>query len=440
MLLLAESRDSGISFSDGLAFAAIVLTIVLLVLDKAGKLKGPILFWLLALAALMTMPLVFGNAWVAGAPNRTVRAFRVVFLLCSAGAGYAALSAWIAIGPEFGPESASSSVTSAGVGRAAPQSEGDHPIPIAPPIAGEGPANRAILPKPARAPTAEEIAAAVAEKTRIRDSFSREMDRPINSMYVILYLSRHLTPDAVIGIAGAIEIFDAPDEHKPGLFFGFRPGTQDWTEIPGNRKTILKGIRSEVWTFPRTSDANTKASILDNFLACRFDYLDRLEAGAASMKLPFQTVGGLDRAAILFKGSRQLIDLFSSIRIVVNDFVILEIDRKDIVNWSAPPPPMTGRVIRGEIDPNTGQIKSQEIVKETPLILNNEMPDGFRDFSYFTALFVPDRAQKPAPLNNTVAVNLAEAKIEIHRVTNGRLPSQDGSMWILPGQHGWLPR
>jgi hypothetical protein len=289
-------------------------------------------------------------------------------------------------------------------------------------------------------PTAQEIATAVAEETRVRDLFSREVDKPIISMYVILSLSNHLTPDAVSGIAGAFEIFDGRDENKPGLHFGFRPGAQESTEIPGNKKTTLNGIRSEVWTFPRTSDANTMASILDNFLVCRFDYLDRLEAGVASMKLPFQTVGELDRAVMLFKSSRQLIDYFSRIRIVVNDFVISELDRKDIINWSAPPPVMIGRVTRGEIDPNTGQIKNQEIVKETPISLKHEMPDGFRDFPYFMALFTPDRAQKPAPMNNTIAINLAQTKIEIHRVTNGRLPSLEGSMWILPGQHGWLPQ
>jgi hypothetical protein len=96
---MAEQKASSmlaISFSDGLAIGALVLTIVLLVLDKAGKLAGPILFWLLAMAALMTVPLILGNGWVSGSPNGAAKAFRIVFLLCAVGSGYGALSAWIA--------------------------------------------------------------------------------------------------------------------------------------------------------------------------------------------------------------------------------------------------------------------------------------------------------------------------------------------------------
>jgi len=94
----------GISFSDGLAVAAIVLTIVLVVLDKAGKLRGPTLFCLLALAAVMTIPLVLGNSWVSASPNGTAKMFRVMLLMCMVGVGYAALSAWIATGSEFGQD------------------------------------------------------------------------------------------------------------------------------------------------------------------------------------------------------------------------------------------------------------------------------------------------------------------------------------------------
>jgi hypothetical protein len=82
---MPDAKPPTISFSDGLAIGAIVLTIVFLVLDKAGKLKGPILFWLLGLAALMTVPLVLGNQWVGGSPNGTAKIFRIVFLFCAVG-------------------------------------------------------------------------------------------------------------------------------------------------------------------------------------------------------------------------------------------------------------------------------------------------------------------------------------------------------------------
>jgi hypothetical protein len=47
------SKVFEVSFSDSLAIAAIALTTILVVLDKAGKLKGPILFVLLGLAFAM---------------------------------------------------------------------------------------------------------------------------------------------------------------------------------------------------------------------------------------------------------------------------------------------------------------------------------------------------------------------------------------------------
>jgi hypothetical protein len=56
-----------LSLEIGLAVFGLVLTIVLLVLDKAEKLKGPVLYRLLALAAVMTLPLVLGNPFVAEA-------------------------------------------------------------------------------------------------------------------------------------------------------------------------------------------------------------------------------------------------------------------------------------------------------------------------------------------------------------------------------------
>jgi len=54
-----------VSFSDGLAIAGLILAIVLVVLDKAGKLKGPRLLALLGVAACMAIPLLFSVPWVS---------------------------------------------------------------------------------------------------------------------------------------------------------------------------------------------------------------------------------------------------------------------------------------------------------------------------------------------------------------------------------------
>jgi hypothetical protein len=85
-----------LSFSDKLAIGALVLTIVLLVLDKAGKLKGPALLALLGIAAFMAVPLALSNSWVAGAPSGMMRFGRAMLLISAIGAIYAVIAIWIA--------------------------------------------------------------------------------------------------------------------------------------------------------------------------------------------------------------------------------------------------------------------------------------------------------------------------------------------------------
>jgi len=84
-----------ISFSDGLAVAGIVSGIILVALDKAGKLKGPLPVVLLAVAALMTLPLAIGNPWVAEAASGALRLSRGMLLVFAVGLIYSALLMWI---------------------------------------------------------------------------------------------------------------------------------------------------------------------------------------------------------------------------------------------------------------------------------------------------------------------------------------------------------
>ena len=84
-----------ISLSDGLAIAGAILAVVLIVLDKAEKLKGPMLLVLLATAALMTVPLALGNAWVSEATTGALRFTRGMFMIFLVGLVYSAISIWI---------------------------------------------------------------------------------------------------------------------------------------------------------------------------------------------------------------------------------------------------------------------------------------------------------------------------------------------------------
>jgi hypothetical protein len=84
-----------LSFSDGLAIAGLILAIVLVVLDKAGKLKGPMLLALLAVAACMAIPLLFSIPWVAEAPRGLPLMTRQLLMLFFLGGVWASISVWI---------------------------------------------------------------------------------------------------------------------------------------------------------------------------------------------------------------------------------------------------------------------------------------------------------------------------------------------------------
>lgn len=84
-----------LTFEVGLAIFGTVLTVLLLVLDKADKLKGPILYLLLVLAALMTLPLALGTPAVTSVSNEWrvwARSFAVVIVILV----YWAIGIWIA--------------------------------------------------------------------------------------------------------------------------------------------------------------------------------------------------------------------------------------------------------------------------------------------------------------------------------------------------------
>lgn len=87
-----------LDFSDALFFVGTALTIVLLVLDKAGKLKGPLLLVLLALAAAMMLPVVIDNGWVRDAATTQLKISRGLLMVFLVGIGYSLLAVWISTG------------------------------------------------------------------------------------------------------------------------------------------------------------------------------------------------------------------------------------------------------------------------------------------------------------------------------------------------------
>ncbi len=83
-----------ISFSDGIGVLGLVLAIILVVLDKAGKVKGGFVFVLLFVAAVMTLFLALGNSWVTEAPPRW-RLWRGALLFSLVTFAYTGVAIWI---------------------------------------------------------------------------------------------------------------------------------------------------------------------------------------------------------------------------------------------------------------------------------------------------------------------------------------------------------
>lgn len=84
-----------VPFSEALAILGSVLAIVLIVLDKAGKLKGPMLLILLAVAAVLTLPLALSCPWVRDASPRMLQFSRGMLMVFLVGVVYSIIAVWI---------------------------------------------------------------------------------------------------------------------------------------------------------------------------------------------------------------------------------------------------------------------------------------------------------------------------------------------------------
>ena len=70
------------------------LTIVFLVLDKAGKLKGPMLLILLAVAAFLILAPLLNIDWVTNAQS-TARFSRILLMVSVVGVAYSLIAVWV---------------------------------------------------------------------------------------------------------------------------------------------------------------------------------------------------------------------------------------------------------------------------------------------------------------------------------------------------------
>jgi len=86
---------SRLSFSDRLAVFALIVTIILLVLDKAEKLKGTLLIWLLAFCAVLALPMLFSMSPVSDAPTTLAVVFRRILATSLLVAVWASVVLWI---------------------------------------------------------------------------------------------------------------------------------------------------------------------------------------------------------------------------------------------------------------------------------------------------------------------------------------------------------
>jgi len=84
-----------LTFDRVLGILGVVLTVVLVVLDKAGKLKGPVLFVLLGIAALMALPIALGNSWVKDTPWGILKFNKGMLMVSLVAVCYSSAALWI---------------------------------------------------------------------------------------------------------------------------------------------------------------------------------------------------------------------------------------------------------------------------------------------------------------------------------------------------------
>jgi hypothetical protein len=94
-----------ITFDRVVAILGIALATVLLVLDKAGKLRGPVLLWLLALAGVMCLPVALGNSWLKETPWGMLKFSKVMLTVSLALVAYSILALWICLPGESSEKS-----------------------------------------------------------------------------------------------------------------------------------------------------------------------------------------------------------------------------------------------------------------------------------------------------------------------------------------------
>lgn len=268
-------------------------------------------------------------------------------------------------------------------------------------------------------PTPEQIAEATERAIRVRSSFNAERDKPIDSIYVVVSLIHPITPSEIKDYAGVVEIFSPKVDSY--LSFGFIPGAQEWTALETAQKIELPGYHSDVWSNPKTPQVMFDAeepSMVGDLLLARFQTLDRLEAGAIK-GIPFRSTDELNEGLVEIYATKGLSENLDHVSIVVDDFVVFEVSKKEIADWI----PTMG--LKSRLTGEWIQLPGS--------------PHGFRKFTLYTAQFPSNREdQLLEGKQDWSTIDLDQFKVSIHRM--GTFESLSGEMWIHPNEHGWLPK
>ncbi len=284
-----------------------------------------------------------------------------------------------------------------------------------------GPGNTVIYsqPCPSSSSTPEQMAEAMERAMRVRNSFTAERDKPIDSIYVVVSLIHPITPSEINDYAGVIEILSPKED--PYLSFGFIPGIEEWTELETAQKIELPGYHSDVWSNPKNPQVMFDAeepSMIGDLLLARFQTLDRLEAGAIK-NIPFRSTDELNGSSVEIYATKNLSENLDQVSVIVNDFVVFNVSKAEIANW-IPTMGLQSR-ITGEMIQLPGS------------------PHSFRKFTLYVAQFHSKREDQALEgMQDWSVIDLDQFKVSIHRM--GDFDSLSGSMWIHPNEHGWLPK
>lgn len=244
----------------------------------------------------------------------------------------------------------------------------------------------------------------LAEDPSVRTMFTREIDRPLDSLHAIIKLSSTLELADLKEVAAVVILAaQAQDYSEKGIVLSansvladpsFGVGPPWGTEVPG--------LSIGTWSYP------LKTAIRRSFVWKYPHGLDRIEMGSDDLvgNPIMTTVGDLNRSIVHVLATNAIATRAEHITIVANNFVLWSYQVNRTNKWKAH--------------------------SENDVYLSSLLPSSLKRVDW---LELSATGKEVIP-----TVNFANQRVRRYPLVDDNLPRGLVSHTLLPGARGWLPR